>query len=307
MQKLPCLRGSKLRIFFAKYLPWGNVRGVTKAMKASIFEFDTYRLYLKEFIESQPNGGRGFRTLLAHALQCQNSHITQVLDGDLELSLERADLFNQFVAHSPHESDYFILLVEHARSGTASLKKYFQTKIDLAKKAHGNLKNRLPVEDFLTLEQKYRYYSNWVYAAVHLLVGIPGFQNIPQIAQRLDLSEGSAQRIVDDLMQMGLLLGDSSALTPTARKFFLDRESPISLFNHVQWRLKTITALNSYKNEAQDLRRNFHFSSVLSLSESEFSALRDEIRTWVQGLLENRIGPSPEEKLVSFCLDFYEV
>ena len=87
-------------------------------MKKALFEYSDYKLYLSDKIDGMPKHGRGERSKLAEALRCHLAYVSQVLKGEAQLSLEQADIINQYFDHSPDEADFFLLLVQAARAGT---------------------------------------------------------------------------------------------------------------------------------------------------------------------------------------------
>src|SRR4051812_23465834 len=117
---------------------------------AQVFDFENYRAYLQEAL----NAKHGSQTRFAKALSCQPAHISKVLSGDAQLSLEQADLANEFLSHSPDQSDYFLLLVEYDRAGTARLKKHFLRHLSRAREAYLNMKRRFEVRDHLSENDK---------------------------------------------------------------------------------------------------------------------------------------------------------
>jgi plasmid maintenance system antidote protein VapI len=85
---------------------------------------------------------RGVRSKLAQSLQCQTSHISQVLSGRSEFTLEQAEQVSTYIGHSKEETEYFLLLVQVARSGTRALQKIYSDQIQKAQSARLILKNR---------------------------------------------------------------------------------------------------------------------------------------------------------------------
>ena len=70
----------------------------------------------------------------------------------------------------------FLLLVQHARAGTHSLRAHFKRAISTAQEERLNLQKRVGVKQTLSKEDQATYYSLWYYAAVHVMTGIPSLQ-----------------------------------------------------------------------------------------------------------------------------------
>src|SRR5688572_28146267 len=105
-----------------------------------VFEYDHYRAYLTDWIGSQPNGGRGQRAALAKALQSPISHISQVLKGISNLTLEQSEEVNHYLGHNAMESEYFLLLVQMARAGTPKLRQRLNQQFEQIRQKSLNLK-----------------------------------------------------------------------------------------------------------------------------------------------------------------------
>ncbi len=76
----------------------------------SLFEYLSYKTYLKAALENKPSGGHGFRSKIAAALGCQVSYISQVLNKEAHFSLEQAEALNSLLGHTDEESEFFSCL-----------------------------------------------------------------------------------------------------------------------------------------------------------------------------------------------------
>src|SRR5213595_3742322 len=91
-------------------------------MKKDTFEYVDYRSYVSDLLASQPKKGHGFRSKLATVIGCRPAYITLVLKGQANLSLEQADLLCAHFGLTSEEADFFLLLVQFERAGSASLR-----------------------------------------------------------------------------------------------------------------------------------------------------------------------------------------
>ena len=55
-----------------------------------IFEFDSYKDYVKTHVESLPNGGRGEWGRIARAIGVNSTMVSQIFKGPKDLSIEQA-------------------------------------------------------------------------------------------------------------------------------------------------------------------------------------------------------------------------
>src|SRR4051794_16485735 len=100
----------------------------------SIFEFLDYRRFLRRHIDHLPKKGRGEVSRIAQAAGVHPSLLSQVLTGDKNLSLEQAQIIAEYLDLTHQETEYFLLMVQHQRAGTAKLRTYFAAKMDQVKK-----------------------------------------------------------------------------------------------------------------------------------------------------------------------------
>mgnify|MGYP000953554804 FL=1 len=88
----------------------------------SIYEYLDYTAFIKDWIKSQPKKGRGIASKMALSLRVSTTMISQVLNGDRQLSLELASDLADFIGLNTSEQDYFFLMIDFQRAGTQGLK-----------------------------------------------------------------------------------------------------------------------------------------------------------------------------------------
>src|SRR5690348_10459892 len=140
-------------------------------MTTSIFDHDSYKLYLNERLDDHTSsGGRGSRTRLSKAISCQTAYTAQVLRGSAHFSLEQAEAINDFLGHTEEEGHFLLLLIQRERAGTKSLRQRFNRQIKAIRDKRHLLVNRLQIVQPLGPNEQMTYYSSWHYAAIHALV-----------------------------------------------------------------------------------------------------------------------------------------
>ncbi len=78
-------------------------------------------------------------------------------------------------------------------------------------------------------------------------------------------------------------------------------EEATSIVNHKNWRMKTIQKLDNYNTE------DIHYSGVHSLSTKDFQSLKDDLVEVVGRYRKHMMSSTPEEVLVHFGIDFYQI
>jgi uncharacterized protein (TIGR02147 family) len=149
-------------------------------MKKDIFEYKDYKSYVNAYILSQTHGGRGIRLALAKAMSSPVSHISQILNGKSQLSMEQAECVNEFFGHTQDEAQFFLLLVQYGRAKTQNLRKRMQGQIQQILEKRFILKDRLGIKQVLSKDHQTEFYSSWVYGAIHVMLTIARFHlNVP--------------------------------------------------------------------------------------------------------------------------------
>lgn len=269
-------------------------------MEKSIYSYINYKNYALERIKREPKAGRGVRQRLAEFMGCQVAYVSHVFSGDRNLSVEQAEGFTRFFAMTSDESEYFIWLVEKERAGTTATKNFFEKLLQQKKDKYLQLKNRVNIETELNDVAKATYYSDYLYAAVHMIVTISKFQTAKAISEAFAISLKKTSLVLEFLKTNGLVTENAGRLVPTSKYLFIDKHSPFILQHHTNWRMQ---ALNSVRRgETNDL----HLSMSVTLSEKDAKILQRRISEFIEEISET-IKKSPEEKLMALGIDFFNL
>jgi uncharacterized protein (TIGR02147 family) len=265
-----------------------------------IYAFENYKTYLAHMEQNRSQFIRGFRSRVSEAIGCNNAFISQVLNGNAHFSLEQAIKIAAYLNLGEAEERYFLLLIEHARSGTPALRNHFEKLLDELKDKHLNIKNRVKHQTILSIEDQTTYYSQWYYSAVHMMVTVPEFRKVPEIAKALKLNKTLVDKVVLFLLSCGLLTEKNQEFLPGPSYLHLEHNSPNISKHHTNWRM---VAINSLQN---DDKGDVHYSTVSSLSKKDVERIRqkfvNEIQEYVQG-----VSQSKEETIYCFNLDFFKL
>jgi uncharacterized protein (TIGR02147 family) len=269
-------------------------------MLKSVFEYRDYKNYLKTRVTAR---GRGEKSRIAEALRCHLAYISQVLNGTAQLSPEQADTLNGYLGHADDEAEYFLLLVNHARAGTDSLRKVHETRIRKTFQERTLLENRLKNKKTLPFEAQATYYSVWYYSAIHLLISVPGFQTKEAIARHLRLPLPLVAQALTFLVGTGLAALVKGHYQTGQASLHLANDSPWIARHHASWRMQAVQAI-----DRQDLQNHqaLHYTSVISMSPDDSPEVRkimieaiEKIRTVVR--------QSPEKSVYCYNLDLFPV
>lgn len=268
--------------------------------KISVFEYSSYKSYLKALESQKSSFQKGFRSRLAETLSCQNAYVSQILNTHANFSLEQGLKIASFLRQSESETRYFVLLIEHARAGTVELKAYFKRDLDSLREKHLNIKERVPKAKELSFEDQSIYYSSWIYPTVHMMITIPHLASVAKIAVALEVSEEIINETLSFLVSTGLVDEVRGEFKSGATQIHLSKDSPFISQHHRNWR----AAVTQYLTAKKD--KGIHYSTVSSLSHDDAEKLKSKLVKVIQEYVEV-IQPSKEETLYNFNLDFYSL
>jgi len=267
--------------------------------KLSVYEYQDYKKYLLHWLDRAPNGGRGRRKQLAEAIGCQTPFITHVLGGDYHFSLEQAEACSRWLGFNDSETEYFILLVIKQRAGTKSLENLISKQLSQRRATETVLKKRLNIKDQMSTADQLIYYSNWYYAAIHMACLIPQLQTVEALEKYFQLPLPQVTAALEFLTEHKLVEEYRSRYRVLKPVLHLERESPLLVQHHTQWRLKAIDAFLRKRNA------DLFYSGVISLSKEDFDWVRERLSQLLEEVV-SRVKESKDETLACINFDWFE-
>lgn len=264
-----------------------------------VYHFNSYKKYVNSWIEQQPNNGHGEYRRLALALGISTTMISQIFKGEKEISLELACEMTEYLLLNEDEADYFLLLVEHSKSGSYKLKARFQKQIlDRQEKAK-KLENRLRKEQTLDDQEKITYYSTWIYPAMRIMVDIPEVNSVDDIASRLQIPKNQIMKMLDFLVEKNIVVQKNGKLQMGPTHLYLPPSDPLAVRNLQNWRQLSFQKMNFQNDET------FFYSGQYALSEEVAQYIRQILPDFIEDILK-RVKPSPSETTRCLNVDFFE-
>lgn len=267
----------------------------------SLFLHSNYRDFLNEHITNLPKKGHGEVSKIAKAIGVHQSLVSLILAGDRDLTLEQGFDLAAYLGLTEIESDYFSLLVQHARAGSVRYKNSLQTKIEKIKKEATQISKRVGHEKVLTDQQRAINYSSWIYSAVRMFTStVEGGVSVEQVQNRFRLSRPAALEILNFLEQTGLVDQKNSLYTVGTQRTFLEHGSPHLLKHHANWRIKAL------QQSSQISEKELMFTSPMAISKKDFAILREQTAEFIKNFLKT-VADSPSEELACLNIDFFWV
>ena len=229
----------------------------------------------KEFIKHKINENkelRGYQTRLSEAAGCRLSYLSQVLTMHVHLTPEHAAGLTIFWSFLPKEAEYFVLLVNMGRSDNLVLRQILERRRKELLESIASVASRIQPYDKVSLADQQKYYSSWLYSAVHILVSVPAYRTVQSIARRLYVLPEKISMTIDELINMGLIESKKEQLKITSRRMHVGPESTLCSVNHSNWRYKTVNRMQTHP-QSDDL----NYTAIYSLSKKDSAKLREMI------------------------------
>ncbi|MFZ4404624.1 MAG: DUF4423 domain-containing protein [Pseudobdellovibrionaceae bacterium] len=267
----------------------------------NLFMHTKSHLLLNELIKSQPKKGWGAGRRLAQHLNVNTSFVSLILTGRQLFSLEQGCKVSEFFGWSDLEKKYFLLMLSCERAGTAELKQFYKSEMELIRQESLNLSKRLEKHTELSEEHKARYYSSAIYVLLRLYCSLgPDGKSISDIQTQFQMSLQNLRPMISFLIETGLIVEINGHLHLGSQHIHLPRNSPHLLKHHTNWRLKAL-------QKAENLPENeLIFTAPVSLSKDDFDKIREELSVFIKKTIDT-IKQSPGETVACLNIDWFKI
>jgi uncharacterized protein (TIGR02147 family) len=266
-----------------------------------VFDFEEYKPFVLQWIKAQPSSGRGQLSRLAEELNSSSVVMSQVFNGPRDLSSEQALGVASYLGLSELEIEYFMLLVQRARAGTAQLSSHLTRQILKLKEQSRQIGSRIAFESF-SKEAKAQFYSSWAFSAVRLGLAIPK-TTLHTLAETLGLDRSQTAEISDFLLKYGLLTKGKNGFELGPAATHIAHNHPLVERHHLNWRVKALESLRFTPREnAEDL----HYTGPMLLSHSLAMELRAELMALL-ARLHKKIPNAPNEQVHCLNIDWFRL
>jgi len=266
----------------------------------NIYEFTDYKEFLKSWIAALPKNGRGEFRRIALQIRVSTTMISQVFNGTKHLSLELASEVADYLALNDLETDYFFLLVEYGRAGSVRLQQKLKRRIEGRRQEAKKLSSRLAKDAELSEATKAIFYSSWIYSGVRMLSALDGFNSADAIAERLKLPRNQVQKVLEFLINEGLVTQKSHRLDLGARRTHIASDSPLVTKHHQNWRLHGFQKMIMSDSEP------LFYTAPMALSKEVADKVREELPSFIEKI-NKWILPSESEVVRCLNIDWFEI
>ncbi len=265
----------------------------------SIYDYTDYKLFVKNWITSQPKKGRGILRRMAEHLNMSSAMLSHIFQGDKHLSLESASDLVGFMGLGDDEFEYLLLLVLFGRAGNFSLQERLKKKIKAEQKKANQVAKRMKADIELEEAAKTLFYSSWVYSGIRNMTACPAFKNVDQISTHLKLSRPVVLKVIEFLIQNKLCVVKDGFLDVGPQQTHISADSPFVSLHHQNWRLHGISKMTEHQEG------NLFFTSPMSLSAATADEIRPKILSFIEEI-RKMIRPSPSEIVRCLNIDWFD-
>jgi len=269
-------------------------------MSKSVFDFDDYKVFVRDVIVQRPHRGRGQYRLMAKHMRVHSTLLSHVFRGAKDLTEEQACSLAAFLELSDLDADYLLALVARNRAGTTDLKSAIERRMLALRERHQQIEHRLPGARTLSVTERATFYSQWYYSGIRLAACLPGMGEPGAIAARLDLPRELVQGVLTFLMEVGLLARETGGYRLVAKRTHLGPSSPFAALHHKNWRLR---AMSRYESMTA---RDFAFTSPITLAQADCVRVR-ELLVDIVAQIARIVEPSECEQLAILNIDWLEL
>lgn len=269
-------------------------------MSNSIFTHQSYKNFVREHVDSRPNGGRGEWGKIARAIGVNATMVSQVFNGEKHLSLEQACELSDYLSLNHLEAEYFSLLVQLDRAGTQKLRKRLELRQEKLLQESTEVKSRLRAHKEISSADKAQFYSSWLYSACRILASIPAYQEPTEIAAYLGLPLARVQSIIAFLVEAGMCEQAEGKVKIGALRTHLDAKSLLVATHHRNWRQRAMERANDLTDA------ELMFSAPLSISRTSFPKIREQLLRCIQEV-SAQVEQSDPEIACCFNIDWIEL
>jgi transcriptional regulator with XRE-family HTH domain len=244
-------------------------------MSERIYKYLDYREAIKDLSKINRISYKS----LASSARIHTSYFSRVMQSKAGFSREQLFLIGQDLQFNAEQLDFFMVLGEYDNSSLADHRQYLLGKIKKIQDDKNRLINNLPMESKeLTAEDKSIYYQESMTAKVHMLLTIDKYRaNRSMIAKKLSITDHKLDRELEKLAGLNLIEFKGREIELLKSSVHLEEADPLSLQNHINWRLETIHYLTKRYTNPSD----YHLSAMFSCDEESKNKIKEEFKHFI--------------------------
>ncbi|RYZ60223.1 MAG: TIGR02147 family protein [Proteobacteria bacterium] len=264
----------------------------------SIFDFKSSREILNDKI-SNSFEKRGHKANLAKVMRVTPSFLSQLINGDAQLSPDQACSLCELWLLDQRQSEYFIELVNFERATTSLLKKRIEAKLATLRQGWQPVPKLEIKAPEIEIKNALRYYASWKPTAVLTACGISGIQTVDAIAKRLQLQESEVFDILLFLQQIGLIKRNGDCWESLGHVLGISSE-----FRELNHLFHQSVRERAFVDFTQNTEKGFHTTISMGLSKAAYMEIKEKVLGFTQQVADV-VGPSTEEEVAFLAIDLF--
>lgn len=265
------------------------------------FAFSNYVDFLRERINDN-SSIRGYQTKLAKAAGCSPSFLTHVLNGRSDLNLEQAAALCEYWELGSIGTDFFLALVNFARSNTDALKKKFLRDIARLRYESAFAMTLRPYSGSSVVsspEAALAYLGSWSHQVLHAAIGVKELRTAEALSRRFNLPIQEINFILSQLVDMNLARYSGGEWIHADNLAGTDVNPGLLRMHHWTLRQQANLRVGAFTRGAT------HLTGVLTIAKEDVFRMKEMVDDLAAKQMEIA-RKSKEEAVVAFCYDFFE-
>jgi uncharacterized protein (TIGR02147 family) len=272
----------------------------TESKNISIFDYTSYRLFLKDYYQGKKKSTRYFSyRYIAQKVGFKSAgHFTQILQGKANVSNQLASKFISFLQLKKNEAEYFELLVRYDQAKTQEEKgRYFERILKFNK-----------TSPKLLSPDEYEFYQQWYYAVIlDILTFYPFSGDYKELASLVEpsISVPQAQKAIQLLDRLGLIEKDDSGTYHRTHMIITSSSQGYSTAL-ASYAMQMIDRAKGAVNSLPKEERSISWTGF-SVSKKTYSQIQEEIREFRKRILAMAQDDKNPERVYHFNMQLFPV
>lgn len=268
----------------------------------NIFEYQNFRIYLKDYYAEQKATKKNFSYRFFSEKAGVNSptFLYYVIENKRNLTESSVLKISQAIGHSREESEYFSSLVFFNQAKTINEKTHYYSKL---------LEIRRPLDVQTIDADRYEYYTKWYHSVIREVASFLDFKgDFTRLGAFLipSISGHEAKESVLLLERLGFLERDEQGHFHQTSNLVLGRPSPLQAFQIEKFQREMLQmAIKAYDSLTIDQRMST--STTLSVSAKTIALFKLRLREFQHDIMEIARMDDQQEQSIQITMNLFPV
>jgi uncharacterized protein (TIGR02147 family) len=268
----------------------------------NIFEYQNFRLYLKDYYIEQKDSKKYFsyRYFSKRAGINASAFLYYVIEGKRNLTKKSIDKISSAIGHTREENEYFENLVFFNQAKTIAEKTIYYSRV---------VECRKPLDLKTVSKEQYEFYSKWHHSIIREIVTMFDFKDdYASLGQMLipPISAKDAQESIKLLERLGFIERDDNGLYHQTDTIIGVKPQPHEAFIIEKFQTDMLDmAIKAYDRFPRSERMTA--STTFSISKATFELFKMKTREFRKELLEIAKLDNEPQRVVQFTFNLFPI